>query len=154
MIKGSTRVVVALIVVLLFLFGLFYGVSLFLGSPDRVCFKGGCVEVQIAKEKKELERGLQDRSFLSPHEGMLFIFPFKGRWDFWMKDTLISLDIIWLDENQNVTYIAEELPPCITSGCPSYGPSEPSRYVLEVSAGGAKRLGVHLGDQGEYKKGR
>lgn len=151
MIKGSTRIIILVIVALVFLFGLFYGISFFLGKPDQVCFKGGCVDVQIAREKKDLEKGLQDRSFLSPSEGMFFVFPVNGRWDFWMKDTLISLDIIWLDEKQDVIHVEEGLPPCVTATCSSYGPEEESRFVLEVSAGGAKRLGIKIGDRAEYK---
>jgi len=125
-----------------------------LGRPDRVCFQRRCIDVQVARKEAELRQGLKNRTFLPEDEGMLFIFPETGRNDFWMQDTLIPLDIIWFDEKYDVVYIASSLPPCISSPCPTYGPGESSRYVLEISAGRAERLGIKIGDHAEHQKGR
>ncbi len=140
---------------LAFYFSLFFmgysGCSL--GQSHRVCFQNRCVEVQTATTEEQLKEGLKHRSFLPEHEGMLFIFQKNGRYDFWMQDTLIPLDILWLDENRNVIDIASKVPPCITNPCPTYGPSQPSRYVLEVNAGVAERLKIKIGDHADYKDG-
>lgn len=112
---------------------------------------GHCVNVEVALSDQDLRRGLQGRNSLKEDAGMLFIFPRPGLYNFWMKDTLISLDIIWLDENQTVIFIAENLPRCFKDPCPVYGPQSPSRYVLEVNAGYAKKTGLRIGDDADFQ---
>ena len=70
-------------------------------KASQVCFKDHCVHVEIAQTDQETRRGLQQRSHLPDHHGMLFVFPRNGTYAFWMKDTQIPLDIIWLSEAKN-----------------------------------------------------
>ena len=124
-----------------------YGSS---GLQGKVCFKGHCIDIELAKSEEDLMRGLQSRASLEKNHGMLFIFPRPGQHDFWMKDTLIPLDMIWFDEWQNVIYIARDVPVCSSEPCPTYGPPEESRYVLEINAGEAKVRNIQIGDQARF----
>ena len=77
------------------------------------------------------------RTELPADAGMWFVFEENapGR-KFWMKNTLIPLDIMWADGSGSIVYIEEQVPPCEENPCPTYGPSgEVSRYVFEVNSG-------------------
>ena len=87
---------------------------------------------------------------MAPKHGMLFVFSESRRQGFWMKDTRIPLDIIWMDDSRRVTFIAAGAPPCMMDSCPSYTPDKESLYVLEVNAGEAARSGIHPGDQARF----
>lgn len=132
--------------------------SVFLGSctlkapgKNQVCFESHCFEVEIVKEEEELRRGLQGRSVLAENTGMLFIFPAGGRRSFWMKETLIPLDIIWMDYRRKVVTIAHNAPPCREDPCAVYVPQGDALYVLEVNGGLARRLGIDVGDAAKFR---
>ena len=121
-------------------------------SKDQVCFKEKCINIEIVKERAERTRGLQFRESMSKDSGMLFIFPESRRHSFWMKDTLISLDIIWLDQGQSIVHIAYNVPPCPPNTlCPSYIPPSSALYVLEVNAGIAEEFGYDEGIRLDFK---
>ncbi|MFH1721825.1 MAG: DUF192 domain-containing protein [Candidatus Altiarchaeota archaeon] len=115
--------------------------------PAEVCFStGDCVTVEIADEPAETSRGLMFRQKLGADEGMLFIFPSEVVQKFWMKNTLIPLDMLWITENGKIIFIEHDVPPCKSDPCPTYGPDEPAKYVLEVNAGYIKEHGLKVGD--------
>ena len=121
-------------------------------SKDQVCFKQKCINVEIVKERAERTRGLQFRKSMPEDFGMLFIFPESRRHSFWMKDTLIPLDIIWLDHGQRIVHIAFNVPPCPShTSCPSYTPPRSALYVLEVNTGIAEELGFKEGVRLDFK---
>ena len=122
-----------------------------LSRQDNVCFGKRCMTVEVVQSPEDVMRGLQHRKYLAGNTGMLFIFPKVGTYDFWMKDTLIALDMIWLDENRNVVYIAQDVLPCLKDPCPTYGPAQASRYVLEINAGDARQGHIRVGDRAEFK---
>lgn len=115
-------------------------------SQDRVCFSGDCYDVELALTPGTRQRGLQHRPQMALDQGMLFVFPVSSVYGFWMKDTLIPLDIIWLDQNRRIIHIEERVPPCESDPCPVYGPVQPALYVLEINAGqsAGKRLKAGL----------
>ncbi len=80
-------------------------------------------------------RGLMFRKELAENSGMLFVYPGDGIYSFWMKNTLIPLDMVWLDKDLQVVHIKSFVPPCKDYKCPSYNPGVEARYVLEVNAG-------------------
>ena len=86
------------------------------------------------------------RPHLASNEGMVFLFEDVGFHPFWMKDTLIPLDMIWLDAGRRVVDIAESVPPCQAEPCPTYAPSGHALYVLEAVAGFASQHGLKRGD--------
>lgn len=120
-------------------------------TGNQVCFHQSCVNVELVQKPHELTRGLQFRKSLAKNSGMLFIFHRVNLYQFWMKDTFIALDIIWLSEDKKINYIARQVPPCREDPCPTYGPNATSRYVLEVNAGYADELGLNVGDEAEFR---
>jgi len=128
-------------------------------NKNEVCFQAktigleqiNCFQVEIARTQEERERGLQLRSSLGEDQGMLFIFPESGRHSFWMKDTLIPLDMIWLDESQGVVDILKDVPVCSEDPCPVYAPGKQAKYVLEVNAGYVSSLNIQEGESANFK---
>lgn len=113
----------------------------------EVVFADGTrVSVEIARTDAERARGLMFREDLAPNEGMLFIFDEVGFYPFWMKNTLIPLDMIWLDPEARVVSIQHSVPPCKADPCPTYPPIADALYVVEVVSGFAKTRGVKVGD--------
>ena len=96
---------------------------------------------------------------LSDNEGMLFIFDDSGHYPFWMFDTKIPLDIIWMDENLTVTFIHENAEPCVKDEHPSYpncptidpGAELLTLYVLEINGGLTSEKGIEVGDTARCK---
>jgi len=88
--------------------------------------------VELAVTQKQRERGLMNRSFLSDNAGMLFVWDQEVIEEFWMKDTPISLDIVFLDQYKNIISIVPNTTPysLVPIRCPT-----PFRYVLEVKGG-------------------
>jgi hypothetical protein len=115
-------------------------------SAGKVCLGNNCYVVELAITPSERERGLMFRSSLGKDRGMLFDFGADGIHKFWMKNTLINLDIIWIGADKKIVFISNNISPCIRDVCPSYGPDAAARYVLEVNGGEMKRLGAKIGD--------
>ncbi|MFH1054937.1 MAG: DUF192 domain-containing protein [Candidatus Altiarchaeota archaeon] len=133
-----------LLVPILLILCLLY-ISRSIDESDSVCFKDSCVKVEIADNESGRMKGLMFRETLPPDRGMLFIFEEEGIHSFWMKNTLIPLDIIWLDSNMRVVNI-EHAAPCKADPCQSYNPGETAKYVLEVNGGYATEHGIKVGD--------
>jgi uncharacterized membrane protein (UPF0127 family) len=106
------------------------------------------VRVEIADTEAERSRGLMFRERLAEGDGMIFIFEEAGFYPFWMKNTLIPLDMLWLDRSGRVLSIAHAVPPCKADPCPTYPPEPGTQalYVVEVVAGFAKKHNVKAGD--------
>jgi uncharacterized membrane protein (UPF0127 family) len=109
------------------------------------------VSVEIARTEPERARGLMFRERMGAEEGMVFLFEEEGSYPFWMKNTLIPLDMIWLDRGRRIVHIAHSVPPCKADPCPSYPHEGAALYVVEVNAGFAKKHGVKVGDSLEFK---
>jgi len=138
-----------MVLILIGLFVVFFLLVFLDNVESSVCFGDECFVVEIADSVEERARGLMFREAesLSENEGMLFIFPEEGVYSFWMKNTLISLDIIWVDSNGEVVFVFENAQPCSDSAeCLSIVPQENALYVLEVNAGSINRIGVKVGD--------
>ena len=88
---------------------------------------------EIAKSDQERATGLMYRETLKPNHGMLFILENSDFHGFWMKNTLIPLDIIWIDEHKKIVDI-KSVDPCVVENCETYFPKEKAKYVLEVNA--------------------
>jgi len=115
-------------------------------EKNQVCFKNKCVDVELALTREQQSKGLQFRERLDEHGGMLFIFQKSRVHRFWMKDTLIPLDMIWLDYSRRVVYIQENAQPCIKMPCKDYGPAQEVLYVLELNAFYSSQLNLKIGD--------
>jgi uncharacterized membrane protein (UPF0127 family) len=106
---------------------------------------GAVYAVEIPRTEEARRRGLMFRADLPRRTGMLFVFETTGRYGFWMKNCLISLDLVWIDEAKRVVAILPETPPCKSDPCPIYQFDVPTRYVLEIPSGAAKREGLVVG---------
>jgi uncharacterized membrane protein (UPF0127 family) len=115
-------------------------------AGSRVTFPDGyVVHIEMAADDATRQQGLMFRDQLAQDRGMLFLFPRNGNYPFWMKNTLIPLDMIWIDEQKRIVHIAHDVPPCIADPCPSVPTEGEARYVLEVGAGVAARHGLANG---------
>jgi len=107
----------------------------------RACGGDWCFMVELARTQAEQEKGLMYRSSMEEQSGMLFIFPKSDFYDFRMKNTLIPLDMLWIDDQLNVVKIMT-VPPCTADPCPVYKPEIFAKYVLEINAGMAEKHGI------------
>ena len=125
----------------------------FAASPSvrQVCFQNHCVDVEIADDEQKRIRGLQFRETLGERQGMLFIFPRRDLYPFWMKNTLIALDILWIDDSRRIVDMAKNVPPCGSDPCPSYVPQGKAVYVLEVRGGYIDQNKLRTGDFAQFR---
>lgn len=105
------------------------------------------VRVELARTPSEHELGLMFRRALPEDSGMLFIFPQAEVRRFWMKNTYIPLDMLFLDAGRRVVGIEAQTVPHDLTG---RGPDVPAQYVLEVAGGYARRHGIDVGTQAEF----
>ncbi|PZQ54056.1 MAG: DUF192 domain-containing protein [Phenylobacterium zucineum] len=101
-------------------------------------------QVEVAKSERQREYGLMCRRSLAADRGMLFLFSRADPQMFWMRNTLIPLDIIYIGENGRVVSISRNVQPLDESGAPSAGPA---KFVLELAAGRAAQIGLLPGDR-------
>lgn len=100
--------------------------------------------VELAVSDEEWRKGLMFRKHLAEREGMLFVGNQMREQSFWMKNTLIPLDIIFIDEALKIVHIARETTPHSEDPIPS---GRPAMHILEIRGGGAEALGVKVGDE-------
>jgi len=100
-------------------------------------------EIELAQTITQKSKGLSGRETLCKNCGMLFIFGFETNLPFWMKDTLIPLDMIWLDKNGKIVDIqtANE-----TNSTKIYQNKTPAQYVLELNINDSQKLDLKIGD--------
>ena len=103
------------------------------------------VNVEIADDDEERENGLMFRQKLNENEGMFFIFDSEDFLIFWMKNTLIPLDIIFIDEDFEIVDVKYAMP-CKEEPCELYKSSKPAKYVLEVNENFTRKNGIKIGD--------
>lgn len=101
-------------------------------------------EVEIADTPSEREKGLMFRTEMEDDHGMLFVFEDEKPRAFWMKNTLIPLDMIFIDEEGRIVHIHEKAVPEDLTPVPS---RYPAQYVLELNGGRSAELGLAIGDQ-------
>jgi len=122
--------------------------AMFDARRAEVRFPGGrIVAAEIADTPQRVAVGYMYRTEVGDGEGMIFVFPRPDAHPFWMKNTLVPLDMIWMDEMFNVLHIQPSAPPCKADPCVSYGPPRKVAYVLEVRGGAAAREGLKVGDR-------
>ena len=105
------------------------------------------VFAEVPDDSEESMRGLMFRIHLPWNAGMLFPYSDEEPRTFWMKNTLIPLDMIFIDSSSKIVEIKENVPPCEQEECPTYPSVEPAQYVLEVNAGFVQEKGVKVGDR-------
>ena len=107
------------------------------------------ITIEIAETLEEHRKGLMERHSLNPMHGMLFIFNRPELKSFWMQNTYIPLDIIYIDKNKQVVKIIEKAEPLSTTPRRSI---EPIQYAVEVNGGFAKRFGIRKMDRVRWQR--
>ena len=120
-------------------------------GPQVVLPDGAAILVEVVADPETRALGLMHRPSLRSDRGMVFLFPATDVHSFWMKDTLIPLDMIWIDEGRRVVDVKANVPPCKADPCPSYTPAGVALYVLELAAGQAAAHRVAPGAQIELR---
>ena len=105
------------------------------------------VNVEIADTLIEHTKGLMYRTSLDENLGMLFIFQEEATRSFWMKNTYLSLDIIFVNSNFEIIKIAKNAQPCTKDPCDKYSSDSPIKYIVEVNGGFTEREGIEIGDK-------
>lgn len=136
----------------LFLFVSFFGNIFFGHSPEAVIslrtVQGAqFFFVEVADQPEERSYGLMSRVFLPSDRGMIFVYDREEFRSFWMKNTFIPLDMIFLDAQKKVVDIKKNIPPCHKDLCSFYTSTVPVQYVLEVNGGISDLIGLRLGDR-------
>ncbi|MEK6822267.1 MAG: DUF192 domain-containing protein [Nanoarchaeota archaeon] len=102
--------------------------------------------VEVADTPQEHEKGLMGRDTLDAGTGMLFVFPKESKLAFWMKNTTLPLDIIFIN-NQNTIVTVKTMVPCEADPCPVYQSGAAAKYALEIPGGDAQQYGLRAGQQ-------
>lgn len=121
-------------------------------SPDRAIFQteDGPVafQVELADDEAERTQGLMFRKSLAPGSGMLFIYDTPRAVSFWMRNTYIPLDLVFLDQAGVIRHIHRNAVPLDETPIPGAAPGDPDPYrqmILEIAGGEARRLGLAVG---------
>src|SRR3989338_4872669 len=104
------------------------------------------VKAEVADTPEKREMGLMGREHLGENKGMFFAFDNEGTYAFWMKNTLIPLDIIFISKDLQIVEIIHA-EPCAEEPCETYETTEASRYVMEVNGNFTTRNGIDVGDE-------
>lgn len=133
-------------------------------AAKKICIKDACVQAEIADTEAARQLGLMFRENLPEGRGMLFIFDYEAPYNFWMKNTSLPLDIIWIDKDKRVVDVKTNVQPCEETresfergsrekSCESISPRDKALYVLEVNSGFAKKNNLTIGDKVDFQVG-
>jgi uncharacterized membrane protein (UPF0127 family) len=107
------------------------------------------IDLIVADDQQEREKGLGDRESMPNDTAMLFVFEQPDIYEFWMKDMKFPLDIVWLNENREVIHIKENAQP--DSYPESFVPPQKALYVIELNAGLVSKYGIKVGNILNFK---
>ena len=121
--------------------------------PSTAIINGHLFRLEVADQPGEWELGLGKRTSLDQDSGMLFIFPTLSNKTFWMKDTLIPLDVIFMDSNLLIVDIRsmEVQPGATDRELKRYTSSAPAQFAMEINGGQAQALGLKRGMKVELR---
>ena len=120
--------------------------------PQAVLPDGSTIDLELALTAQEISTGLSFRPSLPEDRGMLFLFDESRYPSFWMKNMLISLDLVFLNGAGAIVDVEANVPPCAADPCATYPPSDPAMAVLEVNAGAAAAHGLVVGAVIEFER--
>ena len=111
----------------------------------KIAAPNATLTLEIADTPGAREYGLMFRTQLASHGGMIFVFPQEGRQSFWMKNTLIPLDMIFVRANGTIDTIAADVPASKAGDDDVARREGDGKYVIELAAGEARADGLHVG---------
>ncbi|MGV8812925.1 MAG: DUF192 domain-containing protein [Gelidibacter sp.] len=107
------------------------------------------LDIEIADDEYQTQTGLMYRDSMGQNQAMLFVFPEEDYHAFYMKNTKFSLDIIYIDADNNIVSFQKNAQPYSETSLPS---NVPAKYVLEINGGLADQWGLKVGDKIEYTR--
>jgi uncharacterized membrane protein (UPF0127 family) len=119
-----------------------------------VNMSGATFKVEVANTAEKRSKGLSGKDSLAENTGMLFVFDKQDKYQFWMKNTKIALDIVWISEDKKIVDFyqnAQPEPNIPDSQLKKYAPSQQVLYVLEINANSIEKYGIHIGDKVDFK---
>lgn len=139
-------IIALIILVIVIIYQVFFNHPPLNTAPVNI--KGQEFNLEIAKTMPQQSLGLGKRDQLCTKCGMIFVWDIEMSRSFWMKDTLIPLDIIFLDKNGQVInfFTAYPEPGVSDLKLKIYRSLSPAKYVVELNAGTAQKLDLHPGD--------
>ena len=114
------------------------------GKTDKLISK---IDIEVAQTPEESQQGLMYRRSMADSLGMLFIFDVEEEQSFWMKNTYLPLDIIYVNAKKQIVSIAQNCKPLSEESIPSNGET---KYVVEVNAGYAAKSGLKKDDKIDF----
>lgn len=120
------------------------------GEKKSIYFKNNSFLVVVAETEQQQEKGLMFVRNLSPNSGMLFIYKDEAPRFFYMKNTYISLDIIWIDRGKKAVFIKKNAEAEKLGIYETIRPQEKAMYVLELNAGSVEKIGLRIGDKLQF----
>jgi len=122
-----------------------------LGCVDKkelatINFENVTISAEVADTSEERSVGLMNRVTLDSNSGMLFVFPEEKRHSFWMKNTLIPLDMIFVSKDLEIVDIISTTP-CLEDPCEIYEPKTDALFVIEVNEGFSEAKGLKIGQK-------
>ena len=108
---------------------------------------GAVIRAEVMTREQDMMRGMMFRDSLAEDRGMLFFHGGPGRYQYFMYQVKMPLDIVWMDSRRRVVEIVENAPPCKTraSECPRFGGEAEAQVVLELAGGVARKHGIQVG---------
>ena len=147
--KNKTKILIWVITLIVIISLVFVIYLLHNRSSSKVMFAWHSFSVELAQTQQERELGLMYRESLDDDKWMLFIFEKPWIYSFWMKNTLIPLDMIWIAKD-TMDYKVVDIHtaiPCTTPECPSYHPKDTAEYVLEINSWLAQKYWIDIGSK-------
>ena len=123
------------------------------GTREVTMPNGKKVRAETVFRVEDMAKGLMFRDSLAPDRGMLFLHDRPGNYSYFMYQTRIPLDIIWMDKDRRIVEISADTPPCPSksaSQCPHFGGKEAALFVLEIAGGMASKFGLKVGDRIDF----
>ncbi len=140
--RSPIHLVLGLLLLIFGVAALWSGVSSVTDNKQRLYTPNTQLQVEVVSSVEDRKIGLSNRDELAEKAGMLFVFGEGEAGCFWMKDTRIPLDIVWLDSNKKVVYTSKNTTPYSEE---SLCPDVPATYVLEVNGGKAEQFDLRAG---------
>jgi uncharacterized protein len=120
----------------------------------QITFPNGArINAETMRDEMELVKGMMFRESLPEGRGMLFIHPDEDIFHYWMFQTKMPLDIIWMDHDRRIVEMSLNTPPCNSKSardCTNYGGNFKSKYALELNAGVAGKNGLKVGEMLDF----
>jgi len=154
--RSQSKFTIFLVIAFIIMLGAFYQLLSYVKGESSNLFylvkiNDAQINAEVASTPGLAAKGLMFREGLPQDQGMLFIFDKVKNHSFWMANTKMPLDIIWIASNYHIVHIKKGVQPCPYTGisigkCPLYRTPIPSLLVLEVNSGWTDKNNVKVGD--------